>query len=395
MKLDKTTSLAALAACAALAAVFFLREPSEPAAVAEPVGDSHPATRTPAQSEPRLFAGTTTLTEQERATLAEVQRNFAPEDMGRVFNSLTFDERRQITSGPFDHLGNAAQRYDRDWAEFVDGLGLSASDARFVRDAWIEARALDTELGAAFGDGSHEHSAIFAAKDEARDQLDSRLSQVLTPEQMAAFFEHREQLITDGIASMQADVDQIIANGYHGIISAAADKDLPTVQAYLASGADPNRFTVDGNSAMLEAARDNSVGILQALIDAGGDVNLPNHEGWSALIDAARYGSVDAARVLLDAGADPNHRRDPGNPLSVALTTAARNGHKETVRLLLDAGADATGYAGEQALASAIGFGDSEMEQMLIEAGADSIGIRAAAARQFRELGRRLGLVND
>ena len=393
MKLDKTTLLIALAVCAALAAVTFLREPFEPVVVSDSVGDSLPATSVPAHSGPRLSAGA--LTAEEHAKLAEVQRNFAPDEMERVFNPLTFDERRQIASGPFDHLGKAAQRYDREWAAFVDGLGLSALDARFVRDAWIEARALDTELGAALADGTHEHDAILAAKDEARDQLNSRLSQVLTTEQMEAFFEHREQLITDGIASMQADVDQMIADGYHGIISAAADKDLPTVQAYLASGADPNRFTVDGNSAMLEAARDNSVEILQALIDAGGDVNLPNHGGWSALIHAARYGSLDSARVLLDAGADPNHRRDPGNPLSVALTTAARNGHTETVRVLLDAGADATGYAGENALASAIGFGDNEMQQMLIEAGADSIGIRATAARQFRELGRRLGLVND
>lgn len=393
MKLDKKTLLTALAVCAALAAVTFLREPFEPVVVSDPVGDSHPATSAPPHFGLRHSAGT--LTAEEHATLAEVQRNFAPEEMERVFNPLTFDERRQMTSGPFDHLGKAAQRYDRDWAEFVDGLGLGASDARFVRDAWIEARALDTELGMAFGDDSHEHDTILVAKEEARNQLDSRLSQVLTPGQMAAFFEHRDQLVTDGIASLQADLDQMIADGYHGIISAAADKDLPTVQAYLASGADPNRFTADGNSAMLEAARDNSVEILRALIDAGGDVNLPNHEGWSALTDAALYGSVDAARMLLDAGANPNHRRDPGNPLSVALTTAARNGHTETVRVLLDAGADATGYAGENALASAIGFGDNEMEQMLIEAGADSIGIRATAARQFRELGRRLGLVND
>ncbi len=393
MKLDKTTSLAALvAACAALAAVISLREPSEPAELAQPVGDSRTVARTPTSTGPQLSSEA--LPAHEQAMLAEIQRNFAPEEMERVFSPQTFDERRQMTFGPFDHLADAARRYDRDWASFVDGLGLNASDARFVRNAWIEARALDTELSFAFGDDSHEDSAIFAAKDEAEDRLYSRLSQVLTPGQMTAFFEHREQLITDALASMQADVDQMIADGHYGIISAAADKDLPTVQAYLASGADPNRFTVDGNSAMREAARDNSAEILRALIAAGGDVNLPNHEGRSALIDAAHYGSVDAARVLLDAGADPNHRRDPNNPLTVALNVAARNEHTETVRVLLGAGADASGIAGEHALASAIGFGDNEMERMLIEAGAPTDGRRVDESRIFISLGRRLGLVD-
>ena len=186
----------------------------------------------------------------------------------------------------------------------------------------------------------------------------------------------------------------MIANGHYGIISAADDKDLPTVQAYLASGADPNRFTTDGNSAMREAARDNSAEILRALIAAGGDVNLPNHEGRSALRDAALNGSVDAARVLLDAGANPNHLRDPDNPLTGALNVAAQNGHTEVVRVLLDAGADAAGISGEYALAHAIRFNDPEMEQMLVEAGAPTGARRVDDSGIFISLGRRLGLLD-
>lgn len=392
MKLDMKTSLVALAACAALAAVFLPREPSRPAELAVPAGDSPPAASAPARTGERPSAGT--LPEPERAMLAEIQRNFEPEEMESVFNPPTFDERQRMTSGPVDHMADAARIFDRDWAAFVDGLGLSARDARFVRNAWIEARALDTELAYVRGDGSHEDSAILAAMGEARNELYSRLSQVLTPGQMTAFIDYRNQLTMDGVASIQADLDQMIANGYHGIIRAADDGDLAAVQAHLATGADPNRFTADGNSAMREAARDNRTDILQALIDAGGDVNLPNNKGRNLLNDAALYGSADAARVLLDAGADPNQRIDPGNPLSVALDTAARNGHTETVRVLLDAGADATGAVGEFALASAIGFRDGEMEQMLLEAGANADSPRADESRILISLGRRLGLVD-
>ena len=150
MKFDKPTSLATLAACAALATVFYLREPSELADnsgsedVSGSVVDSRPSNSAPARPGPQY--STEALPVEEQAMLAELQRNFSPEELEEVFNPLTFDERRQMTFGPTDHLADAARRYERDWASFVDGLGLNASDSRFVRDAWIEARALDTEL---------------------------------------------------------------------------------------------------------------------------------------------------------------------------------------------------------------------------------------------------------
>jgi len=115
--------------------------------------------------------------------------------------------------------------------------------------------------------------------------------------------------------------------------------------------------------------------------------------GDSVLRAAARWGHVDAVNLLIAAGADVNYYREP-LPVATALMVAARSGSTDTVKALLEAGADATGPAGRASLAEAIYLGNREMEQLLIEAGAEQ-SAAAASARQFRELGRRLGLVND
>ncbi len=76
------------------------------------------------------------------------------------------------------------------------------------------------------------------------------------------------------------------------------------------------------------------------------------------------------------------------------LHDTGRSGSTDTVKALLEAGADTTGPAGRASLAEAVYLGNREMEQLLIEAGAEQ-STSAAAARRFRELGRRLGLVDD
>ncbi|MDE0509377.1 MAG: ankyrin repeat domain-containing protein [Gammaproteobacteria bacterium] len=372
MKLDKTTiSLASLAAIAAAVAVYSLRESSEPAMSAGSVGYPESA----ALETNRTSSGVpqSALAEQERTRFAELRQRHGMEELERSLNPQSSEERQQAGSGntltPFDH---ANFQYDWRWAEFVSGLGLSPEDAQLVRDVWIDSRARFIDLGIAMGEGTHEEGAAAQAQGEVETRLLSRLSQILSPEQMAAFHDHEEQIRTNVRASSRAIREELLDSGYSGLISAADNNDLPTVQAYLASGADPNRLTTEGKSALHEAAINNNPEMLRALIDAGADVNLTMLGRGSALRDAVIFGSTDAARVLVEAGADPNQRRDLDNPFSVALTSAAQEGHTEMVRILLDAGADATGIAGEDALESAIGFGDREMEQLLIDAGADA-----------------------
>lgn len=396
MKLDKTTlSLAALAATIALVAVYFPRQSSEPTHFAERISEPRPATSAATRFDLRTSEGA--LTEQEQALLAELQQDFGPDELERVFNPFTFDERQQASygDGTVDQLARASRNFDRDWAEFVDSLGLNPEDAQRVRDIWTESTARKTELGAMGADGSHDGSDIGAAIAEVDNRLLSRLSEILSPEQVAAFLDHEEQLILDTLAFAEAHKEELLDSGYSGLISAASDNDLPSVQAYLASGADPNRLTTDGRSAVFEAATSSDPEILRVLIEAGADVNQTTLNGWNPLMEAVTVGGTDAVRMLADAGANPNHRLDPSNPLSVPLTFAAHNGHTEIVRILLNADADVTGPIGEFALQNAIRFGDNEMEQMLIEAGANADAGRVADSRILISLGRRLGLVND
>ena len=395
MKLDKTTiSLTALAVTAALVAVVFLQESSKPTSLAETASDSLPAIGAATRPNPNYRAFTEALTEREQVMLAELQQDFDPEELERIFNPLTFEERQQSTYGTFDHLANASRKYYQYWAEFVDNLGLSPEDAQFVRDIWIGLTARSTELGALALDVSHEEIDISAALADVDNQLYSMLSEILSPEQMTAFFDHEEQLVTDTLAFSQAYQNELIDGGHSGLISAADDNDLAAVQAYLASGADPNRMATDGQSAIHEAASSNNPEILGVLIDAGADVNLVIPGGWSALMEASLFGSTDVVRILVEAGANLEYTPSD-NPLHNALNFAALNGHTDIVRVLLDAGADASGIVGEVALENAIGFGDQEMEQMLIEAGANANSPQVLESRRFFDLGRRLGLVRD
>ena len=317
------------------------------------------------------------------------------EKLKKILNPQTSEERQQARLGntltPYDH---ANFEYDSEWMEFVGGLDLSPEDTRLIRDIWVESKARFIELGTAGGDGTLESGTVAEAQEGVKNRLFSRLSQVLSPEQMTAFHDHEEHLAMDTLASSQAYQEELIDTGYSGLVLAALENDLPTVQAYLVSGADPNRFTTDGESALHKAATNNNPEMLQALIDAGADVNLTMPGGRSALMDAATFGGADAARVLVEAGADANYLRSD-NPFDSALFSAAVDGHTEIVRILLDAGADANGVVGEFALESAIGFGDREMEQMLIEAGANADAPRVEQRRSFFDLGRRLGLVDD
>ncbi len=400
MKLDNTSHnaklRAALSAIALIAAAVLIREGFELSREADSVGNREiPALETDWRNNPRALQNTLTI--QENAQFAELQQRYSFEELNHVFNPPTSDEREQaLLENPLTPYDHANFQFDGEWSEFVDSLNLSPEVARLVRDIWVESEARFIELGIAAGNGTLETGIAAKAQEEVNNRLYSRLYEILSPEQLTAFLDHEERLQTDFLASSEALQEELIDMGYSGLILAAIKNDLPTTQAYLASGINPNRFTSDGLSALRQAAINNNPEMLRALINAGADVNLAKMPGnISAMWDAVNYGNTDAARLLIEYGADPNHRTNPDNPLSALLSSAARNGHTEMVRLLLNAGADASGIAGESALVNAIEFSDREMEQMLIDAGANAQAPQVTERRDLFNLGRRLGLVDD
>jgi len=340
------------------------------------------------------------LTKNELNLLADLQQSYDSEELKKIFNpqsSMEFDQAsRENMNKPFDSIDFANRSYDRDWSEFVDGLGLNAENARIFRDNWIEFTARKSELlMETHPTDLHEPEGISDSLEDAEMRFAVMLSKVLSPEQIAAFHAHEEQVQLAFHAQTQSDYQEMIDNGYTGIILAAGSNDLPTVYAYLASGADPNRLTADGYSAMHKAATDNNTEILRALIDSGANVNLTIPGGNSALWSAATAGNTEAVLSLVEAGANLSYRNSGGNPLATALKGAAMSGNAETVRVLLEAGADATGIAGEWALIDAIRFGNREMEQMLIDAGAPADSPQVAEQRRFFDLGLKLKLIDD
>lgn len=393
-----TISLAALAATIAIAAFYFPGQSSEPTQIAETLSDSRPAANNTTSFDSQVSTGALgELTEQEQALLAELQQYTSPEELIRILNPLTFDERQQQASynyGIFDHLAYASEKFDLYWSDFVNGLGLNALDAERMRNFWIESSARMSELGTMASDGLHKESDIGAAVAEVESTLISNLSEILSPEQMTAFFEHEEQLITDTLATSEAIMNELLDTGYSGLISAARNNDLPSVQAYLASGADPNQLTTDGRSALKGAIYSDNPEILRSLIIAGADVNLTTPGSWSTLMEAATIGNTNAVRMLVEAGANVNYV-PADNPSENALSFAAHNGHTEIVRVLLDAGADTTGIVGEFALIDAIRFNNHEMEQILINAGANMDAARVDEMRSIISLGRKLGFIDN
>ena len=108
-----------------------------------------------------------------------------------------------------------------------------------------------------------------------------------------------------------------IANGEVGLLAAANNDDLATVQAYISSGADVDMMSSDGSS-------------------------TPLH-------NAVTRGSTEMARMLLAAGADPNVSTTDDFK-TTPLGEAAGKGNAEMIKTLIAGGADTSGVAGSRAL---------------------------------------------
>jgi len=96
------------------------------------------------------------------------------------------------------------------------------------------------------------------------------------------------------------------------------------------------------------AAMEGDIPTLQAALEGGLDPNHKDRKGYTMLAIASFYGRTDAVRLLLEAGADPNITNSFGNgPLWEATREASmitQPGQtpydKQVVALLLQAGAD-------------------------------------------------------
>jgi ankyrin repeat protein len=114
--------------------------------------------------------------------------------------------------------------------------------------------------------------------------------------------------------------------------------DVDTTKLLLEAGADANGLTGLGISALSLAIENGSAAMTKLLLDHGADANGKLVSGESVLMSAAAVGVPEVVAALLAKGAEVNFR-DPEYDQS-ALMVASREGHAPIVRQLLDRGAD-------------------------------------------------------
>lgn len=280
---------------------------------------------------------------------------------------------RMIGSTP-DPFAHARENYEENWSHIVDEMKLSDSDKHLFEQLWIEHEAYNLDLihQMQMGTISTEDRMQWTRPES---ELENSLRQFLSADQMETYQNHSQNLQDTYEAEVTAWQEEQIANEYTDIIWASSMNDLPTVRAYIASGADPNAMPLDGSTTPLHnAARNDNLEMIQELIQAGADVNLTttdsNNLNLATLHEAAYAGNVEIIRTLVAAGAEMN-QHPPNSSHATPLRLAALAGHKDAVAELLALGADATGDAGKYALIDARNVTqDFEIEQMLINAGA-------------------------
>jgi ankyrin repeat protein len=153
------------------------------------------------------------------------------------------------------------------------------------------------------------------------------------------------------------------------IASSATPVDVHTVEAALASGANPEERDNRGRTLLMMAAAKGHDAIVQQLIAAGVKVNTRTRSGWTALMYAVDGGHDDVVQRLLAAGAKVN---TGANTRSLLMMAAAR-GHDAVVQRLLAAkvnnvnGRTPNGWT---ALTYAADGGHDDVVQRLLAAGA-------------------------
>ena len=293
-------------------------------------------------------------------------------------------------------LDGAESLYELVWSDFVESLGLSNSENGQLRDLFIAHEAHNIELRQLAWTDQISVEEQFAAR-RSLEQLAESLEVVLSVEQIGQFWEETRRQSEESRKSQEHREAQRLANGEVGILDASGRNDTASVQAYVNSGADVNAITVNGqNTPLLYAAREGNMEMTRMLLEAGADPNLASTDGYEStpLKKAAQRGHTEIIRALVEAGADIDFASQDLPGLS-ALATASHYGQADAVAVLLDLGADATGKEGASALTDAIEYNNREIELMLIDAGAPENDILVISRRGFREIGRRLGVIND
>lgn len=142
-----------------------------------------------------------------------------------------------------------------------------------------------------------------------------------------------------------ADVKARTADGETALYLAIERSDplvdnLPTVDALLKAGADPNeREIFDASALSISLTRDYAnPAVTLRLLEAGAVVSHKCGEGDSLVSLATQDSNLDVMRALIDRGAPVNCRYRGAS----ALYWAAINGQNERVALLLQSGADPT-----------------------------------------------------
>lgn len=119
---------------------------------------------------------------------------------------------------------------------------------------------------------------------------------------------------------------------------AAAGYRVGIVQSLVAAGADPNAATNHRHSTPLHYAADGyvtgpawdarrQVETIRALLAAGADINVHDKNGATPLHRAVRTRCAAAVKCLLKAGADPKLRNKPGStPFHLAVQNSGRGG---------------------------------------------------------------------
>ncbi len=294
-------------------------------------------------------------------------------ESGQVQDTTAYaDIIRKIDYQP-DPFALARERYEEQWSHVAAEMGMSTSDRLRFEQTWIGHKAYNSDLThqMLMGTISGTEWNLLARTDS---ELEESLEQFLSVEQMEIYRNHSQYLLDVHDAELFAIQENLIANQNTDILHASKIDDLPTVLAYIASGADPNSMPLDGSTTPLHnASRNGNLEMVQALINAGANVNSmtsdPNRYSYSPLHEAALSGNVEVIRALVAAGADINYY-PPESLHRTALRQAAFMGQTDAVAELLSLGADATGDIGRYALRDARNAENLALEQMLIDAGA-------------------------
>jgi len=83
------------------------------------------------------------------------------------------------------------------------------------------------------------------------------------------------------------------------LLTAASKGDVATVNAMLASGANPNIKDEEGITALMYAARKDNADVVAALVAKGADINAKDNDAWTALMYAAKKNHVATVKKTI------------------------------------------------------------------------------------------------